>query len=554
MNRICLCFATMILFAMACKRTNMDDNPNPEPPPDTTKPAVHYISVTTMHNNNDRTGWNDHETILNVNNVNSAHFGKLFEMNVDDDIYAQPLVVSNLSIAGGTHNVVYLTTVNNSVYAFNADDGTPIWQKNFTPAGMRPPSNADLNALGACGGHYLDFSANFGIVGTAVIDSAAQTMYFVTRGTDGTNAAQYLHAINILTGGDVAGSPVKITASVAGHGDGAVNDSVPFNAITQNQRQGLTITNGTLFITWGSHCDVFPYHGWVMGYDPKTLQQTIVYNTTPDGGGGGIWQSGMAPAADANGNLYTGVGNGTVGVDTDYLDSRNRAESSVKLSVSGNTMTVATYFTPTEFAAMNPIDHDFGSIGALLVPNSNYFFTGSKGGILYLLDRDNMGGYTNALNQVHQALNLNIDDEHCQAAYYKGTSNEFIYVWSQNNPLHAFPFDRSSSMLDLNHLVLGTVAGPTGLSGADLSVSSHGSLDSTAILWAAYGQPGCDAGHYVCAGELHAFAASDVTKELWNSKDDPVGDFAKFSPPTIVNGHVYLSTFSKKVVVYGLKP
>lgn len=515
-----------------------------------------HISVLTQHNNNYRTGWNSLETKLTTSNVNASQFGKLFTLKVDDQVYAQPLVAGNLHMDNQVHNVVYVATVNNSIYAFDGDNGNLFWQKNYTAGGMRAPRNTDMT--GACGGGYQDFSGNIGIVGTPVIDSAAQIIYFVARSTDGSSFVQYLHAVNIISGNEIAGSPVKITATYTGTGDGSVNNTLSFDAQRQNQRQALILLNGIVFITWSSHCDWAPYHGWIMGYNAKTLQQQIVYNDTPDGSDGGIWESGGGLAADDAGNLYAAVGNGTVGVNNDPTNLRNRGESAIKLSVSGNTLTVSSFFTPFNYADLDNNDLDFGSIGSLLIPGSNYFFSGSKDGNLFLLNKDNMGGYHTTANQVQQTISLNNvnANEHCQACYYKGAVNEFVYVWSENDNLKAFPFNRSTNMFDVNRTVVSPISGPSGQSGAVLSVSSNGNVAGTGILWASFANVG-DAEHTVSPGILRALDASDVTKELWNSdmniQSDYVGSYAKFSSPTIANGHVYLASFSNTVDVYGLK-
>jgi len=515
-----------------------------------------HISVLTQHNNNYRTGWNSLETKLTTSNVNASQFGKLFTLKVDDQVYAQPLVAGNLNMDNQVHNVVYVATVNNSIYAFDGDNGNLFWQKNYTAGGMRAPRNTDMT--GACGGGYQDFSGNIGIVGTPVIDSAAQIIYFVARSTDGSSFVQYLHAVNIISGNEIAGSPVKITATYTGTGDGSVNNTLSFDAQRQNQRQALILLNGIVFITWSSHCDWGPYHGWIMGYNAKTLQQQIVYNDTPDGSDGGIWESGGGLAADDAGNLYAAVGNGTVGVNNDPTNLRNRGESAIKLSVSGNTLTVSSFFTPFNYADLDNNDLNFGSIGSLLIPGSNYFFSGSKDGNLFLLNKDNMGGYHTTANQVQQTISLNNvnANEHCQACYYKGAVNEFVYVWSENDNLKAFPFNRSTNMFDVNRTVVLPISGPSGQSGAVLSVSSNGNVAGTGILWASFANVG-DAEHTVSPGILRALDASDVTKELWNSdmniQSDYVGSYAKFSSPTIANGHVYLASFSNTVDVYGLK-
>jgi hypothetical protein len=331
---------------------------------------------------------------------------------------------------------------------------------------------------------------------------------------------------------------------------------ISFDSQRQNQRQGLTLLNGTVYVTFSSHCDWGPYHGWILGYDASTMQQRIVYNDTPNGGLGGMWESGTGMAADATGNLYVVTGNGTVGDAGDPTNLTNRGSSALKLTPTGSTLRVASYFTPFNYQFLNDNDLDYGGMGALLIPNSSLFLTGGKDGNLYLLNKDDMGGYLPSSNQVQQVVptsgNANM---HCQAAYYKGSSKEFVYVWSENDPLRAIPFDRASNLLSAQSQVHSGAAGPTGQSGAILSVSSNGSQDGTGILWASYAYTG-DAEHAVSPGILRAFDANDVTKQLWNNQLNPrdaSGYYAKFAAPTIANGHVYLPTFSNRVVVYGLQ-
>jgi outer membrane protein assembly factor BamB len=521
-----------------------------------TKPNPQSVSVLTQHNDNTRSGWNANEAALTTTNVNVQQFGEVFTFAVDDQLYAQPLVVGHVSIGGGLHNVVYVATVNNTLYAFDGDDGTLYWQKNFTAPGMRPPKNSDMT--GACGGSYQDFSGNIGIVGTPVIDAGRGTIYFVARSTTGGTFVQYLHAVNIIDGNEITGSPAKITATYSGNGDGSVNGVITFDAQRQNQRQGLTLVNGIVYVTFSSHCDWGPYHGWILGYDAATVQRRIVYNDTPNGYAGGMWESGTGMAADAGGNLYVVTGNGTVGDAGDPTNLTNRGESALKLTQSGSTLQVTSYFTPSNYDFLNNYDLDYGGMGTLLIPNSGYYLTGGKDGNLYLLNKDAMGGYVSSSNQVQQVFPLGGSNAnmHCQPAYYKGSSKEFVYVWSENEPLRAIPFEPASNLLNAQGQVVSSAPGPTGQSGAILSVSSNGSLDGTGILWASYAYSG-DAEHTVSPGILRAFDANDVTKELWNnqqnSQRDGSGYYAKFSSPTIANGHVYLPTFSNRVVVYGLQ-
>src|SRR6185503_15530297 len=282
--------------------------------------AAAQVSVTTHHNDAARTGANLNETILTTTNVNVSEFGKLFERTVDHEIYGQPLYVDNVNIPGvGVRNVVYVATNNDSVYAFDADDPTaasPLWRVNYTnpAAGIVPVSRTDVGQ--ACG-TYVDFAGNIGIAGTPAIDLPSQTMYFVVRTKESGTFVQRLHAIDIRDGSERTGSPVLIQASVSGTGDGRdAQNNIAFNARTHNQRPALLLDHGTVYIGWASYCDQGPYHGWILGYDASSLQQVMVYNTSPDGGLAGIWHSGGGLAADPAGNLYALTGNGSFNGDT----------------------------------------------------------------------------------------------------------------------------------------------------------------------------------------------------------------------------------------------
>src|SRR3989442_1554908 len=245
----------VVLLLATCKETLTNTSPtNPQ-----------SVAVLTQHNDNTRSGWNDHETALTTSNVNVRQFGAVFTLPVDDQVYAQPLVLSHVSVGGGDHNVVYIATVNNTLYAYDGDDGKLYWQRSFTAPGMRPPSNTDMT--GACGGTYTNFSGNIGIVGTPVIDAARGrgTMYFVARSTTGATFVQYLHAVNIVDGNEIAGSPTKITATYSGNGDGSANGVIAFDAQRQNQRQGLVLVNRVVYATLASHCHWGPDHGLVLG-------------------------------------------------------------------------------------------------------------------------------------------------------------------------------------------------------------------------------------------------------------------------------------------------
>ncbi len=525
------------------------------------------VNVLMNHNDLKRTGWNSHETILTTDNVSGGNFGKIFSRKVDDQIYVQPLVISNIQIGGGLHNIVLVATVNNSLYAFDADDpnaSAPYWEVNLTYDSVHYCAIKNSDMTWACGGNYQDFSGKMGIVGTPAIDSITNTLYVVARSVT-KNApktfVQYLHAIDIKTGQEKPGSPVYIKATVPGTGDGSVNGKMTFNQQNQNQRPGLLLYNGTVYIAWASHCDYTPYQGWIIGYDATNLKQKYVYNAAPNGGLAGIWMSGQPPSVDDDGNLYVTTGNGTTGQNGDPNDPINRGSSLLKLD---STLALKDFFTPSNYNYLNDEDLDYGVNGVLLIPGTHLSLSGSKEGLLFLLNNNQMGHTTTDNSNVIQTLDVANNPMsmhrhlHGSPVYFKDEyGNEYVYAWSEAALLNQFPFIRNKSLFDLINVKIGNTVLPEGMPGAMLSVSSNGSQHGTGILWASHPLDG-DANQASVPGELQAFDATDVTKELWNSnwnsKRDSIGTFAKFVPPTIANGKVYMATFSNRLNVYGLNP
>jgi hypothetical protein len=517
-------------------------------------------AVLTHHNDNARTGMNLTESSLNTTNVNTNQFGLAFTRVVDDQVYAQPLVMTNVNILGrGTRNLVLVCTVNDSVYAFDADDASvtlPYWTRSFiSPPEIVAPANTDMSAIGACGGRYQDFSGNMGIVGTPVIDPVTRTMYLVARTKEyGTNFVQRLHALEVTTGAERPYSPVIIAANYPGYGAGSVGGIIPFDARRQNQRPALALVNGIVYVSWSSHCDNGPYHGWVIGYEASTLQQTAAFNDTPDGYNGGIWMSGQGPAADESGNLYLSTGNGLV--DTD--GGPNRGESFLKLTPTGSTLAISSWFTPYNWQQLENGDIDLGSGGMLLIPGAPLAFSGGKQGLVYLVYRDAMGGLTTSTttnDNVLQSFRVTSDEVHGGPVWWDGPGNSFAYIWPASTRLQQYVFDRGSNLFVLPALSQSPTAAPRGQPGGLLSLSANGASPGSGIVWAVHQLTG-DANQSVRPGILHAYDAQDVSRELWNSQQmsarDAVGNFAKFVPPTVANGKVYLATFSGRLDVYGL--
>jgi len=515
------------------------------------------VAVLTQHNDDNRSGDNLNETTLNINNVNTNQFGLLYTRPVDDQIYAQPLVMTNVSIPGkGTHNLVIVATVNDSVYAFDADDPTvtaPYWTNSFiNPPNIVAPRNTDESAIGACGGGYMDFSGKFGIIGTPVIDPHSGTIYLVARTKEfSANFVQRLHALDVATGAERTNSPVTITATYPGTGDGSSGGVLTFDPLRENQRPALVLANGIVYISWSSHCDNDPYHGWVIGYNETNLQQAAKWNDTPNGSEGGIWMSGQAPCADTNGNIYLSTGNGTV-------DSTDYGESFLKLAPpsSGTLMTVASYFIPDDWSSLNGGDLDLGTAGLLLMPGTSLAISGGKVGTLYLVNRDNMGGLNGTSNNIVQSLTPSGGEIHGSPVWWAGPDGSFMYVWPDSGS-HLSQYQLVGGQFNTTPLAQGATTGGGGSPGGILSVSANGTNAGSGILWATVNTT-ADANHDVVAGTLHAYDAENVSAELWNSDllkaRDSLGNLAKFVPPTVANGKVYMATFSDRLNVYGLFP
>ncbi len=522
--------------------------------------------VLTQHNDFNRTGWNQTEAILKVSNVSNTTFGLLFKQQVDDQIYAQPLLVSGVIIGGTPKNVVYVATTNNTIYAIDGDNGAAgiYWQINLTPGSMRPPRNSDI--VGSVCGSYSDFSANMGIVGTPVIDKAANTLYVVSRYADPskvigngspTGFHEVLYAID-LSDGHIVNS-TEIAATVNGTAPGNVGNQITFDPLRQNQRGGLLLLNGVVYIPFAGHCDLNNYHGWLIGYNASTLNQIVVYITSPNDGRGGIWMSGAAPAAETagNGSIYLASGNSNNG---DPSIKENRGESILKLvpdapGVAQSNLAIADWFTPTNYQTLNSGDLDFGT-QVLIVPNTNLLVTGCKDAFMYVLDKTNLGKFNTTANDILQKTFIGNNAEfHSSLAYFGGSTHKLVYEFAEDQILSAFPvLPGTPGSLDFNNSMNGSVKGGNGWSGSYMSVSSNGADESTGILWIANAL-NCNANQNTCPGVLYAVNASDVSKTLWTSNDNPgdaIGNFAKTACPTIANGKVYMATFSNNLNVYGL--
>ncbi len=491
------------------------------------------VSVWTAQYDQGRTSANLNETILNTSNVNPSQFGLLFTRAVDDYIYAQPLYLPQVTIAGSPHNVVYAATINNSVYAFDADDpalAAPLWQVNLGP----PAKIVTVKVLPHCG-----------ILSTPVIDQSTGTMYLVTMTQPASNIVFSLHALDVTSGAEKFGGPVAIKASVKGTGSGSKNGRIAFSSGSELQRQALLLLNGTVYIGFArlKPETVYPYHGWELGYSAATLKGVFALNTTANGNAAGIWMSGRGPAADSGGFTLM-MGNGDVG-------NGNIGESFARIGLNG---ALSGVFTPSDWPTLNTNDLDLGAGGPLLIPNTTLLTGGGKNGVLYLLGITGTGSL-----QIIQSIRATpgcspagcAEIHHPAFWYQSGTNPPLLYVWAANDTLKAFSFAGGllSAAPAYENPLTASLPG-----GGALAVSANGGTPGTAILWAAMSTQ--DASDAAVPGILHAFDASNVATELWNSTMNPadqLGNLAKFVVPTVANGKVYMATFSNQLAVYGLR-
>jgi len=512
--------------------------------------AATRIEALTRAYDNQRTAANLLEKALKPSNVRKNHFGKLFMLPVDDQIYAGLLYAAKVPVSGAKHNVLYAATVNNTVYAFDADTlGAPLWYRNFNDNG-RPTRNTEVGQ--SCKNGYKDFIGNIGIVGTPAI-GPDRTMYFVTRTVEGNSTVQRLHAIDIATGNERPNSPKVIQATVPGTGEGSTNAVVAFNPETENQRPALALSGGTVYVGWASFCDTRPYHGWLMAYDAATLAQINVFNASPNGNMAGIWMSGAGPAFDDAGNMFFSTGNGTYNGATDF------GESMVKLEA--KSLRKVDSFTPSNFNTLNDFDLDFGTQGPTILPGSSFLIVGGKEGKMYLLDGRQLGGQAPGdiqIPQVVQAVDATIRPTashhmHNAIPVWKGPQGTNAYVWGENDFLRLYRFDSVTQKFALPAVATGSILAPSGMPGGMMTISANGSRHGSGILWATLPRVG-DANQMTVPGDLYAFDAESLTL-LWSSQspgDDPM-NFAKGSPPIVVNGKVYVASLSNFVSVYGLR-
>ncbi len=499
--------------------------------------TVKFLSgVLTYHNDNARSGQNLQEIVLTPSNVNTATFGKLFSFAVDGFVYAQPLYSSNVPIAGQLHNVIFVATEHNSVYAFDADNKTsvPLWHTSFiNPAnGTTTVPSIDTNCA--------DISPEIGITSTPVIDPVTGILYVVAMTKENGTYAHRIHALDITTGNEKFGTGMKIQASVPG--TAAPNDgkgNLLFTSLLENQRAALLLSNNALYISVGSFCDLGNHHGWLLAYDSKTFNLLSAFSATPNGTEGGIWQSGGGAATDVNGNVYIITGDGTFDAATggnDYGDTF--------LKFTGASLTIADYFTPFNQASLHAVNGDLGSGGPLLLPDQpagppHLLVSAGKQGTIYLVNRDNMGKYQTANDsQIVQSI-TGPYSLFGTPAYFKNT----VYMAASGDSLKAYTL--SNGQLTLAKQSTSVFVWP----GATVEISANGS--NNGIVWA------LETNGSGAPALLHAYSAADVSIELYNSNQNSARDYPgpaiKFTVPTIANGKVYVGT-QGQLSVFGLLP
>jgi hypothetical protein len=544
--------------------------------------------VFTYHNDVSRDGANTQEYALTSSTVTTSTFGKLFSCTVDGAIYTQPLWVSGVSINGALHNVVYVATQHDSVYAFDADTSpcVTLWLANLLGAGESP---VVWNDVGQCFG---DIYPEVGVTGTPVIDINRNVLYVVAAseipgGSSGNCAASSgtfyhrLHALDITTGSEKFNAPVTIAASVAGIGDGSSGGMVTFNSQLQHNRSGLALSSDeNVYVAFAAHEDAAPYHGWLLGYHGNNVQQQIsVFNTTPNGvfipnvGGadGGIWGGGGAPALDSANNIFVATGNGIFDQGTGMSMQNDYGDSVLSLGppLSGTTMQVNGWFSPDDEFSLEKSDADLGSGQPVLLPDqtigpSHLLVQLGKDGLIYLIDRDNMGFFNAGSNQVVQNFQATTGFWGTPAFWQNN-----LYFAGAGDVMKQFTFTPGTGF---NMTASSQTAQPFGFPDVSPSVSSQGTTNG--IVWGidaglyGYASPNAAAGTNcfvspppaACTGPaiLHAYDATNLATELWNSTQaagnrDQAGNAVKFVPPTIANGKVYVSTRTE-VDVYGLLP
>jgi hypothetical protein len=501
--------------------------------------------VYTYRNDAARDGANTQEYALTAGSLLAGGFGKLFSCAVDGAIYPQPLWVADIMVGGARRNVVFVATQHDGLFAFDAD-ATPcvqLWSASLIDAAHGGTAGETTVPSGVPG--YLvglgegDITPEVGVTGTPVIDPVSGTVYVVSKSVSADKISFYqrLHAIDIASGSEKAGSPVTVSGTSPGTGDGGTVDT--FNSQTQNQRPGLALINGIVYLAWSAHEDAPPWYGWIMGYayNGSSFSQTAVFNAAPNGGGAGIWMGGGAPASDAIGNLYLVTGNGTFDASSTGSPNNDYGDSLLQLT---GALSVTQYFTPSDEAADDGGDLDFGAGGAAVLadlpsgsPMPHLLICGGKDGALYLLNRDSLGGFGDnfAAQKISYGYRIYATGAYWNSNFYLAGAKGPLTAYSLNAPVPALSLAASSS-----HVY--------GFPGSSPSVSASGASDG--IVWTLDTSQYCSSKAPGCGpAVLYAYDALNVGTQLWSSAGvvaDAAGNAVKFAVPTIANGKVYVGT------------
>jgi outer membrane protein assembly factor BamB len=526
----------------ACGKTGTNTSPPPGGGGVTPVPAQR-TDVVTYKNDAARTGQNLTESVLTLTNVNPARFGKERFLATDGKVDAQPLYLSGLTVQGAMHNVVFVATENDSVYAFDADSGALLWHVSVLAAGETvddlPPSGCD------------QVTPTIGITATPVIDRSAGAngvIYLVamSKTTASSSYHQRLHALDVTTGAELLNSPVDISATYP-----VLGGTTTFDPAQYEERAALLLSRGVIYTSWTSHCDFPPYSGWIIAYSQSTLARTAVFNAAPNSGGAGpaIWMSGGGPAADSTGNVYLLTANGAFDTALDSNGFPNQGDygnSFLKLSTAGGTLTVADYFTMYNAVSESSADQDLGSGGILLLPDVTdsggvvrHLAVGAgKDGNLYVVSRDSLGKFSSSGNNIWQQLSGVFGAGiYATPAYFNGV----LYYGPVGAALMAFTVKNAQ----LSSAPSSTTSNTFTYPGTSPAVSANGTSD--AIIWA----------HENSApAALHAYDAGNLGRELYNSSQasggrDQFGAGNKFITPMIADGRVFVGT-QGGVAVFGL--
>jgi hypothetical protein len=509
--------------------------------------APAFKGVLTYHNDNLRTGRNLAETALTLKNVNSTNFGKLFVVSTDGLVDAEPLYAPNLTVSGSTHNVLFVVSENDTIYAFDADNGATLWQATALGSGEVPSDDRGCSQV----------TPEIGITSTPVIDLTSGphgTIYLVAMSKNSSgDYFQRLHALDVTTGAEEFGGPVTIAAQYPGTGDDSQNGYVMFDPKQYKERAALLLLNHVVYTSWASHCDDRPYTGWIIGYHETTLAQKSVLNVTPNGNEGAIWAAGAGLAADTSSNIYFLDANGTFDTTLNgsgFPENGDYGNAIMKLSTANGKLSVADYFNMYNTVSESDMDEDLGSGGAMVIPNikdssgvvHQLVVGAGKDANIYLANRQNMGKFNpNNNHQIYQELTTALAGSVYSApAFYNNT----VYYGAVGDSVKAFKFDASAKLSSTPQSATSvTFAYP----GATPSIS--GDSTATSILWATAN---------TAPAILYAFNAKDLSVELYNSNQaangrDHFGSGNKFITPMIANGKVYVGT-QTGVGVFGLLP